>query len=503
MGVEVYHDQQSNRANAEYQMHMAMHAATGALTGHAYINSLKDGREVWLCGSTVDVTAHPAFAGMLQELAHLYDQQHAPRQSDDVKTFTSPQSGNRVSLSYLLPTTKEQLSHKWQNSHAWMSESWGQLPRVPDFMANIVVGLYDYRNELGSVNPLFHDNVVRYHLYCQEHDICLTHALGDPQIDRSASPVDDPDLALRVVRETSDGVVIRGAKQLSTLAPLAHEVLLYMSPTFASRERPEFVIWCALPIATPGLKILCREPYSIPSSGHSHPFAARYDEQDTMLFFDDVLVPWERVFLLYDSTIARDGFTRINAWALYVGHIRFYHRLLTLLGVSTLMSKAIGVEGFRDIQNLLGELAMYIEMLRLALVGMQQEAYLTSGGLYAPGDTLSADAFAAQVAPRVTEIAREIGASGIIMQPSEADLASDKLRPFLDKYMRGKDMGVDHKSRLFRLAWDLLADSYGMRQDLYERWYRGNIVRNRIALYKKFDNRLIEERIKELIAKPL
>jgi 4-hydroxyphenylacetate 3-monooxygenase oxygenase component len=486
----------------DYQLQMEMHRATGVFSGKAYIESLKDGREVWMDGRKVDVTAHPAFSGLLGELVRLYDLQH----SDDFKermTSVSPYSGNRVSLSYLLPTTKEQLAAKWENSHIWMEQSWGQLPRVPDFMSNVVVGLYDFRDRLGRIDPRFRENVIRYHLYCQEHNISITHAIGDPQIDRSATPVDDPDMALRVVRETSDGIIIRGAKQLATLAPLAHEVLIYMSPNFALRERPEFVVWCALPMASPGLKILCRKAHSLHITGHSHPFASRYDEQDAMLFFDDVFVPWERVFLLHDSQTALEGFSRLNAWALYVGHIRFYHRLLTLLGVASLISKSIGVNNFREIQNMLGELTTYVEMTRLALLAMQQEAYLTEGGHVAPGSTLGPDAYAAQVAERVTEIVREIGASGIIMQPSEADLASPELRPLLEKYMRGKGIEVDQKSRLFRVAWDLVADSYGVRQEMYEKWYRGNVVRNRISLYNQFDRASIEERIKSLIASPL
>ena len=248
-------------------MQLDITTAQGALTGARYLASLQDDRAVWLNGARVDVTTHPAFAGMRHELARLYDLQHTPAYRDQM-TFVSPDTGNRVSYSYLCPKTLDDLLAKRRNADVWMAETWGQLPRAPDFMANVAVGLYDFREHLRANNPRFGDNAVRYHAYCQEHDLVLTHGLGDPQIDRSSSPAHDPDMALRVLRETPDGIVIRGAKQLATLAPLAHEILVYLSASFALREQQQFVLWFALPLATPGLTILCREPLSVHGSGH-------------------------------------------------------------------------------------------------------------------------------------------------------------------------------------------------------------------------------------------
>ena len=487
------------RTSLAYQLEMRMEHASGALTGNAYIDSLKDERQVWLDGKRVEVCEHAAYRGMLREMARLYDLQHEG-ELREVMTSAIPGAPYRVSRSYDLPRTKPELRAKWDNSHAWMRHSWGQLPRVPDYMANVVVGLYDYREALGEIDPQFARNAVSYHEYCRCHDLNVTHAIVDPQIDRSSGPHENPDIALRVMYESQEGIVIRGAKQLATMAPFAHEVLIYMAPTYAMRDKPEFVIWCALPIQTPGLKILCREPVArTADSSFWHPFASRYDEQDAMLFFDDVFVPRNRIFLLRDSKTAFDGFRRLNAWSLYTGQIRFYHRLRTYLGVASLISDAIGVSGFSEIQGKLGELTTYVEMMRLALIGMHQEARRTEGGLLAPGSTLGPDTFAAQMGARIADIVRELGASGIVMQPSEADLRAPEIRPMLDKYMCGKNIDVARKSRLFRLAWDLTCDSYGMRQELYERWSRGDLARSRIRLFNHYDRSDIEKRILALI----
>jgi aromatic ring hydroxylase len=103
----------------------------------------------------------------------------------------------------------------------------------------------------------------------------------------------------------------------------------------------------------------------------------------------------------------------------------------------------------------------------------------------------------------MTELLREICGSGIIMQPSENDLANPEIRKYLDKYMRGKDVDVEYKSRLFRLAHDLAASSFGMRQDIYEYWHGGDPNRNRINLMRSYDQSEMMGRITDLLKEPL
>ncbi len=477
-------------------------SANGAQTSARYVESLRDGREVWLDGERVDVTTHPAFAGILRELGRIYDLQHTPEHRDTM-TFVSPETGNRVSHSYSLPYTLDELLAKRRNAEVWAEESWGQLGRAPDFCCSIVVGIYDFREELRGNDARFAENAVNYHRFAMENDLCLTHMLGDPQIDRSRSPVQDPDLALRVVRETEDGIVVRGAKQLATLGPIAHEALVYLSASFALREEQAFVQWFAVPMNAPGLKIICREPLALRGTGYSHPFASRYDEMDALVIFDDVLVPWERVFLLYDGVLARKGLPRIMGWAGYSTQVRFYQRVLTFVGVATLIAESIGIDGQPHVRDKLGELITYAEMVRMGLRALEADAHISPGGLMRPGGLPVFGNFAAQVSARLVEILREVGTSGLLMQPSEGDLANPELRPYLDRYMHGKDIGVAEKSRLFRLGWELACDSFGMRQELYERLHRGDLLRNRGNLFGAYDRGRIVERIRALIANPL
>ncbi|PRH79953.1 4-hydroxyphenylacetate 3-hydroxylase [Streptomyces solincola] len=468
------------------------------LTGDRYRASLDDGRELYLHGERVtDPARHRAFAPAVDELARQLDLQHDP-DHHDLLTYKDPATGHRIARAYQPTRTPEELALQRRSAEFWHAQSLGQHGRSPAFMASIALGVHDFRHRLATGRPEFGANADAWYRHVAEHDLVLSHALGDPQIDRSADPVDDPDLALRVLSEDDRGIVVRGAKQLTTLAPLAHEVLVYLSASFTQRRGEQFVVWFALPLNTPGLITLCREPLGAEPWGHGHPLGARFDEQDAMLFFDDVVVPWDRVFLLRDGDLAREGLARINAWSAYVGHIRFRERLRTLLATATLVAESIGVDGFRGVQEDLGRLAGYAELAEYFLDAAEARARRTDSGLLAPGDTAAARVWSAEVAGSAVDIVRRIGASGLLMQPTAKDLDHPRLRPHLDRWMRGRGVDAPYKSRLFRLAWELTGDGFGQRQDLYEQVHRGDLTRNRINLYKRYDNSEARARITRL-----
>ena len=482
------------------------------MTGARYIESLRDGREVWLDGERVsDVTTHPALTGMIHELARIYDLQHSAEFGEQM-TFVSPETGNRCSLSWQLPACAEDLKRKRRNSEIWNAQSWGQLGRSPDILAPHIITLYNSREALAAVkNPHcdFGENIANYHRHCLENDLFLTHALGDPQVDRSEQPqneqraVLEEDIALHVVEETAEGVIVHGAKQLATAAPISNETYVSLSATFVRRADPRFVLAFSIPTNSPGLKVLCREPVSQFPGSYGHPLGALYDEQDSMLFFENVLVPWDRLFMLYEATplLQRLG-SNVNfmGWA---NLCRSHFRMRLMAAVATMIAEAIGVIEYREVAAKLGEMATYCEMWRHAMDGVEHGAYMTDGGLMSLGSMSGMNIFFAQTSARMVQLLREISGSGMIMQPSENDLANPDLRPFLDRYMRGKGVGVEYKSRLYRLAHDLAVSSFGMRQEVYEYWHGGDPNRNRINLLRTFDQSDVTAQVKDLVSRPL
>ncbi|MGA2396129.1 MAG: 4-hydroxyphenylacetate 3-hydroxylase N-terminal domain-containing protein [Candidatus Lustribacter sp.] len=491
--------------------------ARGAMTGARYIESLRDGREVYIDGRRVeDVTVHPAFKDMIAELARCYDLQNSPPYRDEM-TFIEPESGVRTSLSWLLPRSAADLKLKRRNSELWNEFTWGQLGRSPDILAPYIISALHLKDAFSAVkHPRcdFGENLANYYRYCLENDIFLTHALGDPQVDRSTQPQnqqreipEDEQVALHVVEETADGVIVTGGKQLSTAATHAHDCYVALSATFAMRNDPRCVLAFSIPLASPGLKILAREPVSRWFGSWGHPLQM-LDEQDCMLFFDRVLVPWDRLFMLYDATPmvkmlgAGGGSVNFNflGWA---NLCRAYTRMQLITAVATMVAEAIGVIEYREVASKLGEMVTYCELWRHAMDGVEHEAGPTPSGQWSLGPGRGLHIWFAQTSGRMTELLREICGSGIIMQPSENDLANPEIRAYLDKYMRGKGVGVDYKSRLFRLAHDLAASSFGMRQDIYEYWHGGDPARNRINLLRSYDQSAMRGRIEELLSRPL
>jgi 4-hydroxyphenylacetate 3-monooxygenase len=255
--------------------------ALGPMTGRCYIESLKDGREVWIDGARVaDVTTHPAFKDMIAELARVYDLQNSARYRDEM-TCLDPATGERIGVSWLLPRSAEDLRRKRRNSELWNELTWGQLGRSPDILAPYIISALHLKDAFGAVkHPKcdFAENLENYYKYCKSRDLFLTHALGDPQVDRSTQPqneqravTEDEEVALHVVEETKDGVVVTGGKQLSTAAPHSHECYVSLSATFARRSNPKCVLAFAIPTNAPGLKILAREPVSRWFGSWGHP----------------------------------------------------------------------------------------------------------------------------------------------------------------------------------------------------------------------------------------
>jgi aromatic ring hydroxylase len=192
--------------------------------GRTYLESLRDGREVWVRGERVkDVTTHPAFAPVCREIARIYDLQSAP-ETRDTMTYVA-ENGARVSYSYRMPKTPEDLLRRRRNGEIWARESFGMLGRYPDFCAAMTVGFNDVRDELEKLDPSFAENVTRYHRRAAENDLCLSHGLHDPAMDKSLRPEQDPDRCLRIVKELDSGFVVKGVRMV-TVGALSNEILI-------------------------------------------------------------------------------------------------------------------------------------------------------------------------------------------------------------------------------------------------------------------------------------
>ena len=237
------------------------------------------------------------------------------------------------------------------------------LGRLPDFCAAMIVGFHDTRAELNALHAGLGDNATRYLTFARQNDLALSHGLHDPHMDKTLRPRQDPDRCLRIVGERDNGVVVRGARFV-TLGPLSNEVVV--APTYVlADDEEEFAIWFACPVNLPGIRQICRDPFTLRPQTADHPLSTRYDEQDVLMIFDDVLIPWERVFLMRQPKEANALFrSRVMSWASYASVLQTMARLELIIGTAHLIAETGGIAKRPHVALEMGELVSYAGMFK-------------------------------------------------------------------------------------------------------------------------------------------
>jgi 4-hydroxyphenylacetate 3-monooxygenase oxygenase component len=476
----------------------------GVRTGKQYVEGLRDDRRIYINGEIVrDVTRYPPLQGVIRELATLYDRQHE-QGLKEVLTCHAPGAVEPISTSFLIPTTLEDVERRVRGERARAELTNGMMGRLPDYMNAYVADLAAIRGLLGRHDQAFGDNTWKYYQLCRDHDLALTHTLVDPQIDRSKGI--EAQEGLRIVKETSAGLVLTGARMLSTLAPISDEILV--APYMPRRQNEaQYAMVFALPVATEGLTFICREPYAAGRSAYDRPLSSRYDEGDAIAIFKNVLVPWERVFGARDVDTYNLISPSLPGFLLLQAAIRGVVKLRFMTGVAGLVAKAVGRSELPRYQEMLGALVANVELAEGLLTSIAHEIWnnvrqLTSGKAQAegasaasfiagvgsmygvPGKTLigltTIRIFLPQAHTQAVDTIRMMGSSGLVMTPTEKDFNNPELGEVLSLYLRGANITAEERVRIMKLAWDAIGEQFGSRGLLYEWFFAGDPINNRI-----------------------
>ena len=305
-------------------------------TGAEHIKSLKDGRTVYLDGKLVgDVTEHEAFRNSVRSAAALYDFQARP-ENLEFMTFQPNGSNRRVNRGWQMPRNYDEIVQRRKALQAWAALSGGYLGRSPDHLASSLVGqrmgIDVFRKHSGDRAKAFAD----YFDYASKSDLFLTYVIINPQAQRSKDwGEQDDDLVARIVDEDSIGVTVRGAKMLGTSSIMANEVFVAnLQPLKPGEE--DFAFSCALPMNAKGLRVLSRKSYEAHAvSVFDNPISSRYDENDALIYFDDVKVPWDRMFVYRDTDMCRAQFhdTQGHSYQNYQAQIRLSVKIAFMAGL--------------------------------------------------------------------------------------------------------------------------------------------------------------------------
>jgi 4-hydroxyphenylacetate 3-monooxygenase oxygenase component len=470
--------------------------AMPARSGAEYVESIKKQPPcVYLGGRRItDVTAEPVFVEPIRAIAEQYDMQ-SDAAYRDVMTYPSPATGQPVSTSFLIPRSREELVKKRKHFKLRADHNFGFMGRSPDFMNQFVTGWHLMADRFARAGARFGKNATRYYEHVRERDLFLTHMLINPQIDRSKTSAqqEDPFLHLGRVRETSEGIIVRGAKMLGTMAPITEEVAVIPFGGVASGD-DAYALAFAIPAATPGLTFICRETVSpLPRSRFDHPLSSRFEEMDCIAVFEDVLVPWDRVMVDGSpgsaeiiNTMGADygALTNLQTAARMLSQLEFF------CGLAMKVADAIGITGFLHVQEKLGEMLSQMEIARAVFYGSEAMAQRLPSGVWVPGGH-GLRAFHLQtgkVYSRFVEIVQTLAAGGFFYAPSEADLQNPELRPYLDRYVRGRaSVSAEERIALFKLAWDVTGEAFAQRMAQYVRFYSGDPIRLTAGFYAQYE----------------
>jgi 4-hydroxyphenylacetate 3-monooxygenase len=475
-----------------------------AITGDEYIERIDQLQtNLWVDGKPIQgkVSEHLAFKGVIKNQALLYDLQHDDA-IKDMMTYTSPTTGQQVGISYLQPKTKEDLVKRRKITQIWALATNGMMGRSPDYMNTVLMALASSAGYLEGKENCFPERLVAFYEYAREHDLSLTHTFINPQVNRALFYLEDTDdepIAAKVVGNNREGIIVKGARLLATRGGITDEIAVFSAGGIQDKAN---AFAFSIPSNHQGLKFICRESFVYSDSTFNHPLSSRYEEMDTIVVFDDVLVPWERVFY-YDNLLVSNSFATSSSFHPFSIHQALSRQIIKtefILGIVQAIIDSINIGEYLHVQEKTSEIIIDLETLKALVLKSEVEAKLDEWGIMRPDQrTLQV---ATNVFPKVyarfSEIIQQISASGILSIPTENAFESE-LRKDLDHYLQSKSDDAKSRVKLFRLAWDLTMSAFGTREVQYERYFYGDPVKLSSQLYLTYEREQYVKRVRDFI----
>jgi 4-hydroxyphenylacetate 3-monooxygenase len=480
---------------------------TGIRTGAQYLDGLRDDREVWLRGKRVaDVTQAPGLARGAHTLAAFMDKQFDPALRDKL---TFEQDGQRYAMSFLVPKSTHDIKLRGDAYYEWATWSHGMFGRTADYKNASITAFYaaaDFLTQGPQGRPEFAQNMRDYYQHVRDNDKVLTHTLVNPTFNHAVAQEGkySDKVALQIVKETDAGIVVNGARLLATLGPHADEIEVFPSTLLkGSDENLPFAFAFAIPINTPGLRLICRDSFDHEKSHFDAPLASRFEEMDAVVIFNNVLVPWERVFMYRDPSLCNRAFAETNA-VVHMMHQVVCGKLAKaefMVGLLCAMARATGKDKDMQVKGQIADIMFMAETIRAFRFSAEEQAHADSRGTFMPlrrpMDT-SRNLFP-KMFPQMLQTVQLLGSSSLMATPCEADFGN-ALADDVAQYFQTVNLQSRERVGLFRLAQDVSVSGFGNRQALYERFFMGPPAVLASVYYDLYDKDELLERVDTLIA---
>jgi len=467
-------------------------------TGQQHLDGLKDGRVVYIGDERIDdVTTHPAFARAAETVAQLYDAKH---EEANKELLSFEEDGERYSMWYLRAKSQDDL-RKRMKAHKFNGDrTYGMMGRSPDHVSSFVTGMSIMPDVFDTDDHKFGVNITAYYEHMRKNDIFATYAVLPPQAARNPEFYQANNLpvpTLMVTGEDDEGVVISGMKMLATSAVFCDEIwignLLPLAP-----DQNKQAITCAVPCNATDLTMWMRQPIALNAKNEfDAPLTWRLDETDVLVMCDNVKVPWEKIFNMDDTVLARELYTLSpgHCYGNHQSNVRFWSKMQLIVGLCSHITKATGADQIPVVRETLGRMAALEATLTGMIHGQIEAAEDWPAGfktfnrriMYAALNwcTEGHSAFVDQL--------RELCGGGVFQMPASVTVMHDEaLARKFEQYFQTPQLAALDRMKLFKLAWDVVGSEFAGRQQQYEKFYAGAsfVVRShsfREAPWDEFD----------------
>ncbi|MCP4327909.1 MAG: hypothetical protein GY791_05660 [Alphaproteobacteria bacterium] len=448
-------------------------------TGDEYLESLRDGRVVYIGGEAVrDVTTHPAFRNAAKSYARIFD----ARFDDTYRDILSfEEGGERFPMYYLRPRSRADLERRTRSCEVIADLTYGMMGRSPDFIGGYVSGAAMQPEVFDRGAHKFSQNVVAYYDRCLREDLFLSHAVTPPQgskdesfAGRKAQRVP----SLSVTRETDSGAVVSGLKMLATSAVFSDHVWIGNIQPLAQGHEKESIT-CVMPINTPGLSLWSRKPYErYAVSEFDNPVSYRFDESDCIVVCEDVAIPWENVFTHDDIGLSRQIYFDTPAHTLsnHQACVRFRAKLRLLVGLARRITESSGIIKVPAVADEIGHLAALYGMISGLIQGqIQDHEDLGNGYVNYNRHMMYATIYwCTQNYDQICMKVRELSGGSVLQMPADISVMENpETRRLFEEYWQTSEHSALDRYKLYKLAWDLVGSDFGGRHLQYERFYMG------------------------------
>ncbi|MEO6984277.1 MAG: 4-hydroxyphenylacetate 3-hydroxylase N-terminal domain-containing protein [Paralcaligenes sp.] len=472
----------------------------GLKTGAEYKDSLRDGRNVYISGERVpDVTTHPAFRSMVENIARLYDMHFEAGIGEHLATTVN---GQRVSRFHKFPETREDLEHVRLGTLAALNEIGGTLDRFGDETASALFTLHDNRDILLRHDPRYAAAVDHWLNRLQNTQEFMTSANTDPKGDRSKQPFeqDDLDMHVRVVEENDEGIVIRGAK-FETGASYAN--VAFVKPTVGAwgDDNKDFAVACVIPLNHQNVTHICRKSMAAGTTSFDRPLTYHADEIDTLIVMDNVFVPWQDVFFSRNPVIAQELRAHLHRFGAYSYLLRALSKADLLIGAALMVTSHSKLSKIPSIQEKLSQMMLYRQTIYGHIISAEADCSIGKNGVMYPGETqiYAGRMYAALNYHHAIHVLRELAGGSAVLVPDQASLNSIETGDLVKKYFRVGDIDAVDRLRVLNLVADLTSSSYAGQKSVYQLFAESPPHVQAATLYRSYDQSSSIARAKRIL----